>query len=74
MTIEMKPKKQKKSLDGPHDSEPKQKKVKFSAKPDVEISEKSDLFFLAFLSVLSFPQTHSVKIYEVNGDSFSPEI
>ena len=42
MTIEMKPKKQKKNLGGPDDSEPKKKKVKFAAKPDVDQSEGMD--------------------------------
>jgi len=42
MTIEMKPKKQKKILGDPHDSEPKKKKVKFAAKTDVDKSEPMD--------------------------------
>ena len=42
MTIEMKPKKQKKILGDPHDLEPKKKKVKFAAKTDVDKSEPMD--------------------------------
>ena len=42
MTIEMKPKKQKKILGDLHDSEPKKKKVKFAAKADVDKSEPMD--------------------------------